>query len=416
MKMEYTFTTDISKQEHDTFVKAHNFCNLLQSASWALVKDNWKSVLAGVRDENHCLAASSLVLIKSLPFGFTMYYIPRGPIMDFLNKEIVSIYFQGLKEYSKRDHCMMIKFDPGIHINDYQSSEYNTNRNPLLNDYMEIFSSVGAKHQGFPMHIGETIQPRFQSNVYFSPEFEESLPRHTKRLIKDAIKRNVKIEMGGMEFVEEFSRLVGLTEERKGVHLRNHEYFEKLCAIYPEDAKIFLAGVNLKELYDDYVKKQRDIEKEIRECPENAVKKMRRLHDMERSIQKDVNEFKEIFEEMGQIHGNIYIAGVLSIRYGNTCEMLYAGMDQRFKKFMPQYKIYVENMKWAFAHGCESCNMGGVEGTLDDGLTKFKDNFHPIINEFIGEFDLPVNKLLYPLFHFLYNDMKEKREKALGGD
>ena len=32
------------------------------------------------------------------------------------------------------------------------------------------------------------------------------------------------------------------------------------------------------------------------------------------------------------------IAGILSIQYGNTCEMLYAGMDERFKKFMPQFE------------------------------------------------------------------------------
>ena len=41
----------------------------------------------------------------------------------------------------------------------------------------------------------------------------------------------------------------------------------------------------------------------------------------------------------------IAIAGILSIQFGNTCEMLYAGMDERFKKFMPQYKEYVENFK-----------------------------------------------------------------------
>ena len=28
----------------------------------------------------------------------------------------------------------------------------------------------------------------------------------------------------------------------------------------------------------------------------------------------------------------ITIAGILSIQYGNTCEVLYAGMDERFKK------------------------------------------------------------------------------------
>ena len=51
------------------------------------------------------------------------------------------------------------------------------------------------------------------------------------------------------------------------------------------------------------------------------------------------------------------------------------------------YKEYVENFKWAFERGCSWSNMGGVEGSLDDGLTKFKDNFNPTINEFIGEFE-----------------------------
>lgn len=49
----------------------------------------------------------------------------------------------------------------------------------------------------------------------------------------------------------------------------------------------------------------------------------------------------------------------------------------------------MENFKWAFERGCSWSNMGGVEGSLDDGLTKFKDNFNPTINEFIGEFDIP---------------------------
>lgn len=59
---------------------------------------------------------------------------------------------------------------------------------------------------------------------------------------------------------------------------------------------------------------------------------------------KEIN--REEFDEFGQEDKEIAIAGILSIQYGNTCEMLYAGMDERFKKFMPQYKEYVENFKW----------------------------------------------------------------------
>ena len=52
--------------------------------------------------------------------------------------------------------------------------------------------------------------------------------------------------------------------------------------------------------------------------------------------------------------------------------------------------------------------MGGVEGTLDDGLTKFKDNFKPTINEFIGEFDIPVYPFMYRLTQKAYKILKSK--------
>lgn len=39
--------------------------------------------------------------------------------------------------------------------------------------------------------------------------------------------------------------------------------------------------------------------------------------------------------------------------------------------------------------------MGGVDGDFKDGLSEFKSNFAPIVREYIGEFDLPVHRLLY---------------------
>ena len=49
-----------------------------------------------------------------------------------------------------------------------------------------------------------------------------------------------------------------------------------------------------------------------------------------------------------------------------------------------------------------------IEGTLDDGLTKFKDNFNPTINEFIGEFDIPVYPFMYRLTQKAYKILKSK--------
>ena len=74
------------------------------------------------------------------------------------------------------------------------------------------------------------------------------MSKHTKRLIKDADRRNVQIIHGQGELLDEFSRLVELTESRKGVALRDKEYFKTLLENYPEGSVIFLATCNVYQL------------------------------------------------------------------------------------------------------------------------------------------------------------------------
>ena len=388
----YRFVEQVDPKEHDAFIAAHPLCNLLQTSDWAKVKDNWDHAIVGVRAGEQ-LVASALVLIKQLPLHFTMMYVPRGPVMDYHNKELTVVFLQGLQRWAKRYHCLFIKMDPGIHYRDYLIEEQETAEvHAGMKEILENLRAAGAIHQGFTTYIKESIQPRYQANVYACEDFDASLPRHTRRLIKDALKRNVEAVRVGEERLDEFADVVALTEKRKHVSLRNREYFHQLMEIYQEDCYLFLAEVDVRAMLERLYEPRRENDAQLAQLKEGAPKKKRRLEDIQRSLARDIAEFEEIVREYPQ---RTVIAGVLSIKVGNTLEMLYAGMNERFKKFMPQYYLYTEIMKYAFANGCRYANMGGVEGDLQDGLTKFKANFHPHINEFIGEFDLPVNRVLY---------------------
>ena len=67
--MQYQFIEQVDAKEHDAFVSNHELCNLLQSSSWGLVKENWKHVIVGVTNQKE-LVASCMILIKPLPLGF----------------------------------------------------------------------------------------------------------------------------------------------------------------------------------------------------------------------------------------------------------------------------------------------------------------------------------------------------------
>ena len=72
---------------------------------------------------------------------------------------------------------------------------------------------------------------------------------------------------------------------------------------------------------------------------------------------------------------------------------------------------WYKTMEKCFELGCKTSNMGGIEGTLKGGLVDFKEIYHPRINEYIGEFDIPVNSLLYNVAFKFYKKIKERNAK-----
>lgn len=402
----YTYKIGISAHEHDEFAKQSSQVNLLQSSNWAAIKDSWGNERLGFYQDGSLVAVAS-VLIRPLPAGFSMLYIPRGPIMDYSNQDLVQFVLASLKKFGKTKRALFIKFDPALLLKQYKIGQ-EVEENPTTLAQLAILQKAGAEWTGRTQDMAQSIQPRFQANVYTSKDLLQEFPKHTKRLMKDAQTRGVATHRGGLEDVQAFADVVALTEDRKGVALRNHDYFKKMMTVYGEDAYLHLATVNLPKRLAEYKEQLAQIEKDLSETAEHQKKRLTKLSQQQASISKYIAEFEEYVTKYPD---ELIIAGILSIRFGNVMEMLYAGMNDEFKKFYPQYSLYPQVFEDAYQDGIIWANMGGVEGSLDDGLTKFKSNFAPTIEEYIGEFNIPVNPLLYRLSNFAYNLRKQLRNR-----
>lgn len=391
--MSYEFIEALSPQEHDAFVMAHPLCNLLQSSSWAKVKDNWNHEIIGVKRDG-VLVASALVLIKPLPLSLSILYTPRGPILDYEDEALVSFFFAQMKRFAKKHHAIYLSMDPAIHCNDYAIEDANENRYAQTQSIINLLRSQHAKFKGFTKHIEDTIQPRYHANVYACENFRESLPKSARKGLQTVEKKKIELVACGVEAVDAFAKVMHCTEERKQISLRDASYFKKLMETYGEDAIIYLAKLPVEKLYALSVQKLQENEASLATCPENAKKKRFTLEEQHASLTREVKELKEQLETKGK---EVVIAGALCVKFGPTAEILYAGMDDTYKRYMAPYATFYSCMEWSFAHGCTSCNMGGIEGDLQGGLTKFKSNYNPVINEYIGEFELPYHKVFYAL-------------------
>lgn len=402
----YTYKIGISAQEHDDFVKKSSQTNLLQSASWAKVKDNWDNERIGFYKNNQ-LVASASILIKPLPLGMTMLYIPRGPIMDYQNQELLQFVLTSLKQFAKTKKALFIKFDPSLFLVQAQIGENRKEQQETL-DVIQNLQKAGAIWVGRTESLDETIQPRFQANIYKDNFSEELLSKSTRQAIRTARNKGIQVQFGGKELLDDFSALMKKTENRKSIHLRGKDYYQKLLDTYPEHSYITLASINLNERLESLQAQKAKAEKEASKFTEKT--KPGKIENNKQEQKRLQEEMDFLAEKMTQGAITVPLSGTLVLEYGTTSENIYAGMDEEYRRYQPAILTWYETAKHAFDRGANWQNMGGVENDLDGGLYHFKSKFNPTIEEFVGEFNLPTNPL-YHLSNLAYTLRKKFRSK-----
>ena len=402
----YSYKIGITAEEHDEFVKNSPQTNLLQSSDWANIKDNWGNERLGIYQDQKLVAVAS-ILIQPLPLGFTMLYIPRGPIMDYQNSQLVSFMLQSIKTYAKSKRAVFAKFDPSLFLRKGLIGQEAKDQEATL-EIIQSLKECGVEWVGRTEDMGETIQPRFQANIYKEYFTEDQLSKSTKQAIRTARNKGVEVIFGGTELLDEFAALMKKTEARKGIHLRGKDYYEKLLTTYAGQSYITLSRINLAQRLAS-LKEQ--LEKNQAEASRfNEKTKPGKIDNNRQEKERLEEEIQFLHQELKGGQEIVSLSGTLTLEFGGTSENVYAGMDENFRRYQPAILTWYETAQHAFDRGADWQNMGGVENHLDGGLYHFKSKFNPMIEEFVGEFNLPTS-ILYPLVNKAYQLRKKLRNK-----
>ena len=402
----YSYKIGITAEEHDEFVKNSPQTNLLQSSDWANIKDNWGNERLGIYQDQKLVAVAS-ILIQPLPLGFTMLYIPRGPIMDYQNSQLVSFMLQSIKTYAKSKRAVFAKFDPSLFLRKGLIGQEAKDQEATL-EIIQSLKECGVEWIGRTEDMGETIQPRFQANIYKEYFTEDQLSKSTKQAIRTARNKGVEVIFGGTELLDEFAALMKKTEARKGIHLRGKDYYEKLLTTYAGQSYITLSRINLAQRLAS-LKEQ--LEKNQAEASRfNEKTKPGKIDNNRQEKERLEEEIQFLNQELKDGQEIVSLSGTLTLEFGGTSENVYAGMDENFRRYQPAILTWYETAQHAFDRGADWQNMGGVENHLDGGLYHFKSKFNPMIEEFVGEFNLPTS-ILYPLVNKAYQLRKKLRNK-----
>lgn len=389
----YHYKIDAPVADFDHFVSHHPQANLLQSSSWATIKNNWKSERLLVRNQEKEILAAALILIRPLPLGLTMLYIPRGPIMDYQDQELVNYVMKTLKERAKKHRAILAKFDPSLFLSK-TLPDGNVEQDPLTQIAIQQLQQAGAKWLGPTEQLDESIQPRFHANLYQEYFDEKQLSKRAHQNIRTARNKGIEIVFGREELLDAFAELMKQTEDRKQISLRGKDYYQKLLATYGDDSFITMALLDLDQRIQSLQAELQNLQAEANSFTDQTrTNKVEQNQKEQERLQTELSFLAEMQEKYGS---KVALAATLTLEYGPTAENIYAGMNSDFTRYQAPILTWYETALHSFNRGKSWQNMGGVENKLDGGLFNFKKNLNPVIEEFVGEFDLATSPL-YPL-------------------
>ncbi len=394
----YQFKADIPVCEFTAFVEKASFATIQQTEEWSKLKNNWKSSFCGIYKGEKLLGVA-LILMRTLMPGFTYAYCPRGPIMDFCDSKAVKTFTEGAREYCKSQGVYLLKVDPTIVVGktlpDMPAEKY---LDPFdLEKGKTEFDNIvacGFRHKGFGKSLDSATQPRYNAliplkdskgNPLTAPEFKKNYKQKLRKYLGNfQVARGLYYE--GAEHTDEnialFKKILSNTEARQNISLRNEEYFNLLASAFGEKAFFAFEKCDV----NTYIQ---NLEKRYEKEPENREKLTEQLADA-----------KKVMSERG---GTIPLAALLTVYPPNQegvkiAEYLYAGSDLTvFSSFCATLCGLCTQCVYCAEKGCDFLDLGGVPGTFDDGLYDFKSPFNPIIVEYAGEFDLPINNAKYAI-------------------
>lgn len=406
--MRFEFHLDTDPKAMDAFVTASEQNSLFQCSPWAEVKTNWDHLLASVTESGK-IVGTALVLIRKMPLGHTLFYIPRGPVMNYEDSELCEFFLSSLKQAARARHAIAIRFDPSILLRRYSYKDRSEKIAPAHENIIAMLQKLGAGHRGYTIHIAESTQPRFNAEMDVTPDYRNLLEHKTAKCIRAAEHHELEI-LSGPDAIPQFSVAMHYTELRKKVALRSESYFSNMMKVYGDHAICMVTVLNFPKQIARLQSAVQDAEQKL--AGQLNKKERAALAQQYANDQKELARLQEDFQR--EQKDEVITCGILAVYNDRLMELFYMGNHPDYLRLYSSYLLYAKCLDICAEKGITRCSFGGIEGTLDDGLTLFKSNWLMNVEEYIGEFNIVLDPFMYRAFDQVYPFLLKQAARLRG--
>lgn len=411
----------LSEEKFNEFARNHKYGNFYQTVNYAKVMklEGYDYHLLGFINNSNELIGATMILFKKIFLNYKMAYAPFGFLIDYSNNDLVEELTNRLKKLLIKQRFIYLKINPKIHCSERDKKGNIIAYNPEINDIFEILQRNGYIHTGFNNYF-ENEKPRWNAIVKLTASNDnlyKGLNKQTRNKISKATRCGVEICEGTEDDISVLYEFI------KKKHNRNLKYYKSFVKEFKDDAKIYLAKINT-EKYVSQSKIAYEQELEINEVYNQELQEAsRRGKDITNIITKKMESDKRlsIYQNnliqatnfFSKCPDGLTIGGLLAIKYQDGMNLIIEGFNQKYRGFNPNYLLKWELIKQFNLEEIKYFNLNGIVGEFKEpnkysGLNEMKLGYNANAIEYIGEFDLIINRTVYNL----YQKRLEKNKKV----
>ena len=209
--------------------------HFLQTREWAQVKEKygWES-LPFVWYEGEKLVAAAMILKRALPIrGFaarlSVFYIPKGPLMDWENESLRERILGDLQAFAKKQGAIFIKIDPDVVLGRGIPESKDEQINPVGQKLQSALTKRGWRYSDDQIQFRNTVL------VDLSASEEEILARmkqKTRYNIRLSGRKGVTVRVGTPDDWKMLYKMYAETSLRDGFTIRDENYYRTVWEIF----------------------------------------------------------------------------------------------------------------------------------------------------------------------------------------
>ena len=389
----------LDENKFDEFAYNHPNKNFYQTSSYGkmMSKQGHNSYYLGLVDDFNNVKAATLLIVKNETSDKRkMGYAPRGFLIDWNDTELVQEFTESLKSFLLKRNFTYVKVDPLIIYKEYNSNLEETNEH---SSFVSKLQNLGYVHLGY--NDGqETNNLRWNSIVKLnrnSNELYNSLSIEGRKKIIEANKNGKRVYKGSkndfyMLFQMKTSKSITLD-----YLLDYYQFFSNNIEVYFTKFEPAHFVNKSKSLYEKEEIKNQELNNMLQTGGSNNVDAIiNQKLESDKLLNKYKADMQNAIASFQKYPSGIITSGIVSMKYDKTITVISSAVSDLVENNISSYLLKWQLMQKYANEGYEIFDFNGMVKDYKKS-SKYIENVElsNTIVEYVGEFDLVINKKSY---------------------